>query len=206
MLSLLKKPSKAEEPGVPAWHPDFRNSQRLPDTKVVRTSFLLDGITLLVAAVLVIGLIVQAYALREQRAELNLWQQQVDRDTVPSTKAVTLYKDFQVESGKINQVSAFVKSRPTLSEILLRLGETLPEYIAINQLSLDPASVTLRGSVRGAPDQASGRASTYLGLIKADAELGAVFSDISLLSLNRNPQTGSMVVEISLKLKPEKKQ
>jgi Tfp pilus assembly protein PilN len=205
MLSLLKKPSKGEEPGEPAWHPDFRNTQRLPDTKVVRTSFLLDGVALLVASILLIGVLIQAYELRQQKAEIQQWQEQVDRDKAPSAKAVALYKEFKAESSRIDQVNAFLNSRPILSETLLRLAETLPDYIAINQLRLDPASLHLRANVRGAPDQASGRASNYLALLKADAGFAGVFSEISLMSLNRDPQSGSMVVELNLKLKQEKK-
>ena len=44
MLSLLKKKSEAAAaPTVPAWHPNFRNYEKLPDLKVVRTAFFVNG-------------------------------------------------------------------------------------------------------------------------------------------------------------------
>ena len=55
---LKRKPEKAAAPLVPAWHPNFRNFQRLPDTKAVRTSFFLNGIA---AVVTICLLLVLAY-------------------------------------------------------------------------------------------------------------------------------------------------
>ena len=50
MLSLLKKkPDAAAANLTPAWHPNFRNFERLPDTKVVRTTFFINGGAIAVA-------------------------------------------------------------------------------------------------------------------------------------------------------------
>ena len=44
MLSLLKKkPDAAAANQTPAWHPNFRNFERLPDTQVVRPTFFVNG-------------------------------------------------------------------------------------------------------------------------------------------------------------------
>ena len=43
MLSLLKKKSDAAAPAVPAWHPNFRDYEKLPDVKVVRTAFFINA-------------------------------------------------------------------------------------------------------------------------------------------------------------------
>ena len=40
-LSLTKK-SDAQSAVAPVWHPNFRNFERLPDTKVVRTTFFVN--------------------------------------------------------------------------------------------------------------------------------------------------------------------
>lgn len=188
-----------------AWHPDFRNSQRLPDTKVVRTSFLLNGVAVLVAAILLTGLSYRIYQLRELNAQVDQWQQNIDRDKGPSAQAVALYKKFQAETAKVNEVNAFIKSRPLVSELVLHLGETLPDYVALDRFDLGVTHMNLRGTVRGAPDQASGRASTYLEQLKSDAFLGDRFSEIKLMNLNRDPSSGGMILELSLKLKEAKK-
>lgn len=188
-----------------AWHPDFRNSQRLPDTKVVRTSFLLNGIAVLVAAVLLMSLSYRVYQWRELNAQVDQWQQYIDRDNGPSAQAVALYKKFQAEAAKVSAVKTFVTSRPLVSELVLHLGATLPDYVALDRFDLGTTHMNLRGTVRGAPDQASGRASTYLEQLKSDAFLSDRFSEIKLMNLNRDPNSGGMILELSLKLKEAKK-
>jgi len=206
MLTLLKKPKPdATEPVFPAWHPDFRDIQRLPDTKVIRTSFLVNGAVALVTAVLLTWFCYEAYQLRGLTNQVADWQLQIDRDKGPSERAIALYKNFEAESAKLANVESFVKSRPVVSEILVHLGKTLPDYLAIDRFDLSAANLNLRGTVRGAPDQASGRASAYIQQLKSDAFFSEKFSEVTLLNLNRNAQTGSLIVEISCKLKEVKK-
>ena len=206
MLSRLKKSSpEASEPEFASWHPDFRNVARLPDTKAVRTSFLVNGIALLVAALAVTWMAFKVYELQDLNAQVAHWQTQIQRDKAPSERALALYAKFQAEAAHIAEVNTFLKSRPVVSDLLLHLGKTLPDYVAIDRFDLGATHMNLRGTVRGAPDQASGRASTYLQQLKADPYFATLFSDISLLNLNRNPQAGGLTLELSFKLKEQKK-
>lgn len=206
MLSKLKKPtSNAIEVAVPAWHPDFRNRARLPDTKVVRTSFLLNGAAILVAAALFMGMAYRVYQWRELTGQIDQWQRQIDRDKNPSDQAVKLYKQFQFQAAQVNAVTGFLTSRPLVSELLLQLGNTLPDFLALDRFELGSSSINIRGTVRGAPDQASGRASTYLQQLKENPFFAEKFSGIDLVSLNRDPKSGGLILEINLKLKGDKK-
>ena len=105
----------------------------------------------------------------------------------------------------MNEVTSFLNSRPTVSELLLNLGKTLPDYVAIDRFDLSSAFMNIRGTVRGAPDQASGRASTYLQLLKSDPFFGERFSEITLLNLNRGTQNNGLVLDLAFKLKEAKK-
>jgi Tfp pilus assembly protein PilN len=206
MLSKLKKPTPdAAELAVLAWHPDFRNRARLPDTKVVRTSFLLNGAAILVAAVLFMGMAYRVYQWRELTTQIDQWQRQIDRDKNPSDQAIKLYKQFQLQATQVNAVNAFLTSRPLVSELLLQLGKSLPDYLALDQFELGSTSLNIRGTVRGEPDQASGRASTYLQQLKDDPFFAAKFTSVDLVSLNRDPKSGGLVLEINLKLREGKK-
>ncbi|MEO6004512.1 MAG: hypothetical protein ABIZ04_09135 [Opitutus sp.] len=206
MLSRLKKSSPEDsELELASWHPDFRNTARLPDTKAVRTSFLVNGIVLLIAAVAVTGFAFKVYELQDINTQVAHWQTQIDRDKAPSERAIALYKKFQTEAAHVADVNTFLKSRPVVSDVLLHLGKTLPDYVAIDRFDLGATNLNVRGTVRGAPDQASGRASSYLQQLKADPYFATLFSDISLLNLNRNTQAGGLILELSFKLKEAKK-
>lgn len=206
MLTLLKKQSpETVDPAVKAWHPDFRNERRLPDTKIIRTSFLLNGVAFMVAALTLTWLCYKTYQLRELTNQIEDWQTQIDRDQKPSAAAVAAYKTFQNEAAQITKVEAFRNSRPIVSDLLLELGKSLPDYVAIDRFDLNSATLNIAGTVRGAPDQASGRAQAYVQSLKTNRYFSANFAEISLVNLNRNTQTGSLIVDISFKLKEGKK-
>jgi alkanesulfonate monooxygenase SsuD/methylene tetrahydromethanopterin reductase-like flavin-dependent oxidoreductase (luciferase family) len=202
MLSLLKKRSEAEAAvAPPGWHPNFRNYEKLPDIKVVRTAFFVNGAAIFVALALGVyaGLTEwQAWVLRGQVAEE---QRKVDRDRGPSDQAVAMFKKFQAEESRVNEVDAFIKSKPLLSALLLRLGSTLPPDIAIDSLDLRADGLALRLSLRGDAVAASGRATQYLEQLRADQELGQFEEFAFTATPVRNPATGFMVVEFFLRLK-----
>ena len=203
MLSLLKKKSNAAAaPTVPHWHPNFRNFEKLPDIKVVRTAFFVNGAAISVALALGIYCGIHEWKLRVVKGQIAEEQRKIDRDKRPSDQAVALFKKFQVEEARINEVDDFIKSKPIVSKLLLRFGETLPPNIAIDNIDLREQGLVLRLSVRGAPATAPGYATAYLEQLKADKEL-TIFEDVGFTTTpTLVPGTGRMAVEFLLKLKP----
>lgn len=202
MLSLLKKKSNAEAaPAVPAWHPNFRNFEKLPDTKVVRTAFFINfaAITLAAAALIYFGL--DEWKLRGVHRQISAVEAQIERDKKVSDQAVAQFRKFQAEEAKVLEVDTFLKSRPAMSAVIMRLAQTLPAEVAIDALDFRDIGLTIRLSVRGAPDTASLLASGYLDQLRADKEL-AIFDSFDFTSTpTPNPATGKMAVEFFLHLK-----
>ena len=200
MLSLLKRKSDADSaPAQPAWHPNFRNYQKLPDIKVVRTAFFINGIA--VFAVLALGTYLgfREWNLRLINQQIAQMQAEIDRDKKASDQAIALFKKFQTVETRVNEVEAFVTSKPVVSALLIRLAQTLPKNIAFDNFDLRDTGITLRLSVRGDPAAASGYATAYLEQLRADPEL-AQFSEVNFTS-NPTPNvtTGKMAVEFLLK-------
>lgn len=202
MLSLLKKkPDAAAANLTPAWHPNFRNFERLPDTKVVRTTFFVNAtaiVIVLVALIFTANREISLHSLNNQIAEIEA---QIVRDKPASDKAVSLFTKFQGEEKQLAEVEAFLKARPIVSDMMLRIGQTLPSNVALDYFDLRENIVVLRGTVRGAPDMASGYASAYVDQLRADPELALKFDDVLLKNLNRIPTSGRLAIEIELKLK-----
>src|SRR4051794_32197737 len=133
MLPFLKKKSEAPAaPQVPAWHPNFRNFEKLPDIKVVRTAFFVNGIAVTIALAAIIFFGFQEWQLHVVKGQIDDWQRQIDRDKKGSDQAVALFKKFQAEEARINEVDTFVKSKPPVSDLLLRLTQTLPARVALD--------------------------------------------------------------------------
>jgi hypothetical protein len=202
MLSLLKKKSETSAAlTAPSWHPNFRNFEKLPDTKVVRTAFFVNGAAITVALALGMYFATKEWQLRAFNLQIAEEQKKIDRDKKPSDQAVALFKKFQAEEARVMEVDTFIKSKPLVSVLMLRLGETLPPNIALDNVDFRDVGVVLRLSVRGTPEAALGLAAAYLDQLRADKEL-ALFDEFTFTtSPTLNPATGRMAVELMLKLK-----
>jgi len=201
MLSLLKKKSEGTASQVPAWHPNFRNFEKLPDTKVVRTAFFINGAAVAVALILLTYFGVHELQLHTLNNQIAEWDAQIDRDKRNSDLAVSQFKKFQAEEARLAEVSKFLGSRPVVSDLILRLGQTLPKNVAIDVFELKDRLLVLRCTVRGSSDQATGYATAYVDQVRDDPELGPKFESVNLTNLNRVAATGRLAIEIAIKLK-----
>jgi len=186
---------------VPAWHPNFRNFERLPDTKAVRTSFFVNGVAVVIAVSLLLVFAYQEYALYVLDRQVAEWQTRIDRDTRGSAVAIAEYKKFQEEEKKIVEVDAFLATKIVASALFLDLGRSLPNRIALQNIIYRHDGVNLRGVVRGAGDRASGEVAAYVQKLKNEPAFGPVFESISQSTLTRESQTGRLTFEMFMKFK-----
>ena len=195
MAPSLSKKSDASA-ASPAWHPNLRIVEQLPDTKVVRTAFFVNGLAAVIAILAALYLGHQEWKLHGVNKEIADWQSQIDQDKKQSQDFVALYGDFKLEEAKTSEVADFMTSKPIVSAIVLRLGEMTPKKIAFDGLDFKDTGVSIKATVKGAPDRASGDASAYEKQLRADKVLGPMFSDVNLLTMRRNTSSGRLVIEI----------
>lgn len=207
MLSLLKKSAdKGSESRTAGWHPNFRNFTELPDTKVVRTSFFVNGVSLVVVLAALLYFVYQEYTLNVLSRQVQEWEAKIEHQQGPSQKAVALYKQFQDEQKKAAEVDEFLRSERLLfTEFLMHLGAMLPRDVAISFLDYSANGVTLRGIVNGEPDQASGIASSFERQLREDTQFKTTFSSATLTTLSRDPQSGRLTFEIIMRLEDQTK-
>jgi Tfp pilus assembly protein PilN len=196
MALTLSKKSSAALVVVPPWHPNIRIAENLPDTKVVRTAFFVNGAAMLVAISLALYLGIQEWKLHEVNKQIADWQRQIDRDKKESAEKVALYQDFKAEEAKTNEVSDFIESEPVVSAIILRLGAVTPKKIALDSLEFKGTGFNIRATIKGAPDRASTDVSAYLKQLRIDKVIGPMLDQVNLLTDRRNVNTGRLVIEI----------
>ncbi len=201
MASFLKKKAEASASQVPAWHPNFRNYQKLPDIKVVRTAFFINGFAALIAIGLIVGTVVREFELYKKRESIAAIQAQIDKDQPESDRAIALYKKFQDEEKRANEVEAYVKSKPLTSVILQRFAEIRPRNVALKSIDLRENGIILRVSVRGDGITANNDLVNYLELLKKDTQLAVNFEGAEIKAANTDPNTGFLEGEINLLLK-----
>lgn len=209
MLSLTKK---SDEPVVvPLWHANFRNFERLPDTKVVRTTFFVNTAAGALTIALLMWLGYGEYRLHNLGEQIAAAQREIDANAKQNTEALRQTKIFTDEEKKLNEVETFMKVPIPVSEYIELLGKTLPKEISIDVVDIrlppDPKNqiYLLKGVVAGTREQAAGSASKYVDDLRAHKQIGAIFEPITLEKLTPDGGTGFMAFEISLRVKTEAK-
>src|SRR6266403_1650381 len=107
MLSLTKK---SDEPvAAPLWHTNFRNFERLPDTKVVRTTFFVNTAAGAVAIAMLMWLGYGEYRLHNLGEQIAAAQREIDANAKQNTEALRQSKIFADEDRKLADAEAFLK-------------------------------------------------------------------------------------------------
>ncbi len=195
------RPAREAKATVAGWHPDFRDVRKLPDVKVVRTAFFING-ALTVAAVLLGGtLAFRAWQVREVAGKIAEEERQIARDRPLSEAALKQYQAFREDHARVEEVAAFLAVRPSVPALLRRLGETMPPDLALDSCELREDGVALRFTVRGDALAASGRATRHLEALRGDAAMGAFDQFTFADTPARNATTGRVAVEVFLRLK-----
>jgi hypothetical protein len=208
MLSLKKK-SDAQPLAAPLWHPNFRDFDRLPDTKVVRTTFFINTAAIAAAVGMLMWLGYREFNnhnIGQQIAEANA---QIESNRKQNEEALKQAKLFADEEKKLAEAMAFVTVPITPLEFVQLLGDTLPKDISIDYVDgrvSDPRNslFQIRGRVAGSPDMASGVASNYVDVLRANERIKRIFDPVALNRLDRDA-AGGMVFEITLTIKPAAK-
>jgi hypothetical protein len=200
MRSLLnKKKAGAARPEGHAWHPDFRNVSRLPDTKTVRTKFFVNVIAIAVTVALSLYIALHELDYSALKSDLEAVEADIEVKQPLSTKAVAAFKVFQAEEKAFNEAYGVVKDPLSFPDLLMQLGSLLPRNVRIERVNFAgrDSSLTVSGSVRGLDAAASDVASEFVKMLQADESLKEMFAAITLTNLGRNVAEGNMSFELN---------
>lgn len=208
-LPFLKSKADAAPAAAPLWHPNFRNFERLPDTKVVRTTFFINvgGVVTAIALLAFVGW--RLYQVRVYDQQTTAAEAKITQNKKQNDEGLRHTKTFADEDKKLAEIAAFVATPLEPSEFLLVLGRSLPKEIQLELVDYsygDPLAprCLVRGLAAGAKDQASGSASAYVETLRTQPRLAEVFESVKLSAINPDPKTGALLFEIELKFKSAK--
>lgn len=199
--AVADKKTDQAGPQTPHWHPNFRNYERLPDTKVVRTVFFVNGGAVLVALALLVYFGFGELQLSSLRSQTEEWQQRIDQSKAENNLAAANYRKFQAAEAKLTEADKFLGSSPMIANLVADLGNLMPPNVAVDTFDLREGVVMLRCTVRGAPDKASGYASEFVEVLRQAPAFESLFEEVSLTNLNRIEKTGHLAIEVVIQLK-----
>jgi ABC-type uncharacterized transport system permease subunit len=206
MQFLRRRSDQSQTRLVDAWHPNFRNRDRLPDTKVVRTFFFVN----ITAVTVVLGLILcfwyQEYRIKEMNRQLASWQAEIAKKQKSATEAVALSKKFAEEEKKVRELDTFLQQPLVLSQFLVHLGKSLPVDMVIDSVEIRETGADLRGAAAGSPVEAAGRTTAYVELLQQDNYFKGLFETKDIREdVKRDQSTGRVTFEVSMRLKGKAK-
>lgn len=199
MLSLLKKTGDKASAMQPAWHPNFRNVEHLPDTKAVRTAFFVNGLAVLVAVVLVVYVVFNEYQLGVLNDSVAQAEQIIADNKQASDAAIANYRKFQEAEKEFQAAEVLLNGKLVFSDLIFHLGATLPPEVTLNAIEYRGTGVNLTGTVSGSPEKASGMVTTYLAQLRKDPVLNNLFPEIELTNMSRNTAAEMINMELMLK-------
>jgi hypothetical protein len=164
-----RKSDQSQARLISAWHPNFRNRERLPDTKVVRTYFFVNFTAVMLVLCLALGVWYQEYRIGVLDHQVTDWQVQIAQNQKSAVEAVALSNKFAAEEKKIRELGVFLQRRLVLSQFMVHLGKSLPAALVIDAVDIRETGVNLRGTAAGSPVEATGRTSAYVELLQHDS-------------------------------------
>jgi Tfp pilus assembly protein PilN len=205
MALTRKQPQEAsaQNEAIQAWHPNFRNVAHLPDVKVVRTSFFINGIAGFLAAAMLLYAAHQHLTIKSLGDQMADWEQRIADNKPASDRAIATYKNFQAAEKKLGEVKTFAGGDWVVSDFLVKLAETLPGELVLTRFEYRGTELVLSALVNGeSPQASSGAANAFADQLRSSTEFSVIFSDIQLTNMSRIIDSSSLNVIYVLKFKP----
>ena len=121
------------------WRPDLRNVEILPDTKVIRTGFLLNSLGILVALGCLGYYGYKEMDLQSLASEVNGLRLQVEDATPDDRQVLNINKDFVQRAGIVSEVVSFDTETVKFHDFLAEIGNAVQEASVLTDISMNHA-------------------------------------------------------------------
>lgn len=204
----MKSFRKKSAPVMPAWHPDFRSKDKLPDVKAVRTSFFINGASVLLLLILAISLAIQEFRQFNLENDIQLLEAKIAEQTPRNTEVLQMNNRFVAHQRLINEVVGYLDGSMELSGFLVALGETLHPEMTLSNIryqgtggrATGAGQITITGSIFATPEAAAGVITDYLNVFHENPFLAGMVGEAEPSSLVPTPEGDRMAFGIRLML------
>ena len=202
-----RKSDQSQARLISAWHPNFRNRERLPDTKVVRTYFFVNFTAVMLVLCLALGVWYQEYRIGVLDHQVTDWQVQIAQNQKIAVETVAMSKKFAAEEKKIRELGVFLQRRLVLSQFMVHLGKSLPAALVIDAVDIRETGVNLRGTAAGSPVEATGRTSAYVELLQHDSYFKDIVETKDVTQdVRRDQASGRVTFDLFMRFKGRAKE
>lgn len=199
----------------PAWHPNFRNAETLPDIKPIRTDFLLNFVSLALLAGVVTWLAVTEYQAMQLNRTINQLEKSIRSGTQENNTNLRESAEFDRLAALLKEAADFTAMQVQPSELLAAVVDSLPPEMLLTSISLADRSIQQGRQTRYAKSlQLNGTISSldairstqlvddYVAVLAKLPGLDQHVEKTTIQSLQRDDRLGLFTFNILVELKP----
>ena len=215
-MATLGKSKKAPQK---LWRPDFRNTETLPDTKVIRTGFLLNFVGISLAAVCLTMYGYREFNLQGLASSVRELEAQVEAATNADRQFLDQNKKFTQSAELVSEAIAFDAEPVKYYDFLAEIEKSVQTGMQLTGITLQhsgaepgksgipPFNIELVGRVlENSPVTPAQVLSNFQESIRTLPSLSQKEMQMEMIRFNRNNQFGyfdfTLLVKISVKKAP----
>ncbi len=154
---------KSKPPAQRPWRPDFRNPETLPDTKAIRTGFLINFVAIVIAVVVLSAYGFREYSLLAMTRMVSELEQKVAQSTARNRSLLEANKRFKQSAAIMEEAIAFDQQALDYARFISELAAAMPSGMLLSSIemaqsperlrsaTIPPFDVQIAGRVFGSP-------------------------------------------------------
>ncbi len=209
MAGLMNKKKHSNR----TWRPDFRNVESLPDTKTIRTSFLLNFIA--VALVVAVGsaYIIREYSYQNLKREVKSLEVQVSNNMNKNRSILDTNKRFEESAAVVAEAVAFDWQPVKFYDLVEDFTDVMQEGMVLTNVQLSNIQdqvgkkkrnvllLELKGKVlENAPVTPAQLLKNYQDALRKMPCLNGAEIDIEMAQFSRNNMMGNFDFTLDVKI------
>lgn len=119
------------------WRPDFRDTQVLPDTKVIRTGFLLNFVAIVLTLAALSMYLIKEYKLQGFISEVQKLTTQVDSGQSQNRSILDVNKKFRQSADVVEEAIAFDFQEVRFPTLVAELSRILEEGMLLRSIEIN---------------------------------------------------------------------
>lgn len=183
------------------WHVDCSVPLESDERKLTGRPFMIATFAWALAAFAIVVTAWQLYAIYSLRSETRDWEQQMAANRKLFEDLNTANATLKSQTSVLDQAYGLMGDTYQLSNLFLALGRTIPARMRVDHIETNDARVAISGTLLEPAEEASGTLGRHMDDIRRNPDLGPLFSNIAITSLQRKPDTETVTFELTLRFK-----
>jgi hypothetical protein len=183
------------------WHVDCSVPLGADDPKLSSRRFIEAAMAVSLATLAIVVTLWQGYAARALKADTHYWEKQMADSRKLFEELNTATATLKTRSAVLDRAYELMSASYQHSNLFIELGRTIPPRMRVDRIETNDARITISGSLLEPAEEASGTLGQHMDDIRRNPELGPLFSQIAITSLQRRTNGDTVIFELTLRLK-----